>query len=147
MKTNLCSAILTIILLIPLGSVAQTAGQQIAPATVVKAERYYRTELYLGRSIPGGGMVGEAAWEVFLNDIVTPRFPHGFTVLSGRGQYREASGVIAKEPSQVLVFLYKKAERNSAGTKIEEIRREYVRRFKQESVMRIDFAKSVLVAF
>lgn len=128
-------------------ALAQQTATASAPAASVKAERYYRTELYIGRSIPGGSMVSEDAWEKFLNDVVTPRFPDGFTVLTGRGQYREASGTIAKEPSQVLVFLYRKADRKTAGTKIEEIKREYMRQFRQESVMRIDFGKTVLVAF
>ena len=38
-------------------------------------------------------------------------------------------------------------EKEFPELEIEEIRREYVRRYKQESVMRIDFAKTVRVAF
>lgn len=132
---------------ITIPTLAQQTAPAPAPVSAVKGERYYRTELYMGRSIPGGAMVSEEAWEKFLNDIVTPRFPDGFTVLSGRGQYREASGRIAKEPSQVIVFLYRKADRKAAGAKIEEIRREYMRQFRQESVLRTDFGKTILVAF
>lgn len=100
----------------------------------------------MGRSIPNGGAVSDAEWEQFLAEVVTPRFPEGFTVLSARGQWRESSGAIAKEPSEVLVFLYKKADRRAADRKIDEIRREYIRRFRQESVMRVDLRKSVIVA-
>jgi hypothetical protein len=133
-----------------LSSTSTLPAQQTAaaPATaVVRAENYYRTELYMGMSIPGGSMVSDDAWEKFLGDVVTPLFPDGFSVLAGRGQYREASGVIAKEPSHVLVFLYKKADRKAAGAKIEKIRSEYKRQFSQESVLRVDITKSVLVSF
>jgi hypothetical protein len=130
---------------------SQTFSQQAAPAknpaAVVRAEKYYRTELYMGMSIPGGEMISDADWERFLNDVVTPLFPEGFSVLSGRGQYREVSGIIAKEPSHVLVFLYRRSERKEAGSKIENIRAEYKNRFKQESVLRVDITKSVLVSF
>lgn len=126
---------------------AQQSGGSVSRATIVRAETYYRTELYLGRSIPGGGIIGDDAWEKFLSDIVTQLFPNGFTVLSGRGQYREASGVIAKEPSNVLVFLYRKAERKRASASIEKIREEYKKQFSQESVLRVDITKSVSVSF
>ena len=129
------------------GGFAQQASPAKEPATVVRAENYYRTEIYMGMSVPGGGMVSDAAWEKFLNDVVTPLFPDGFTVLAGRGQYREASGTIAKEPSHVLVFLYRKAERKAASVKIETIRAEYKKQFAQESVLRVDITKSVLVSF
>jgi hypothetical protein len=117
------------------------------PSAIVRAEKYYRTELYMGMSIPGGAMVRDEEWEKFLSDIVTPLFPDGFTVLSGRGQYREASGTIAKEPSHVLVFLYRRSERKTAGAKVESIRTEYKKRFSQESVLRVDITKSVVVSF
>lgn len=126
-------------------------AQQAAPAPVpnatVRFESYYRTELYMGMSIPGGGLVSEEAWEKFLSEVVTPLFPDGFSVLDGRGQYREASGTIAKEPSHVLVFLYRKSDRKAASVKIEKIRGEYKKRFSQESVLRVDTTKSVRVSF
>jgi hypothetical protein len=126
---------------------SQQAAPAHTPAAVVRSEKYYRTELYMGMSIPGGSMVSDESWEAFLNDVVTPLFPDGFTVLGGRGQYREASGTIAKEPSHVLVFLYRRSERKAAGNKIEGIRSEYKKRFAQESVLRVDITKSISVSF
>lgn len=110
-------------------------------------ETYYRTELYFGRSKPGGGMVTDAEWERFLNDVVTPRFPEGFTILKGMGQYREKSGKIISEPSQVLIFLYPKAARKTSRAKIDEIRAAYVKQFAQESVLRLDMPQRVRVSF
>lgn len=112
-----------------------------------EGEKYYRTELYFGRSIPGGGMVTDEQWEQFLDEAVTPRFPDGFTILKGIGQYREKSGKIISEPSQVLVFLYSRNTRKTSRAKIEEIRAAYVKRFDQESVLRMDFKNSVDVSF
>jgi hypothetical protein len=129
----------------------RVSAQQSTPApghiTKARYEKYFRTELYMGMSIPGGAIVSEDDWDRFLNDVVTPLFPDGFTVLNGRGQYREASGKIAKEPSHVLVFLYRKIERKTADLKIEQIRSDYKKRFSQESVLRVDIAKSILVSF
>jgi hypothetical protein len=110
-------------------------------------DRYYRTELYFGRSKPDGSIVTDEAWDKFLNDVVTPRFPDGFTVLDGAGQYRDKAGRIVKEPSKVLVFLYSRKNRKTSSVAIDEIRAEYVRLFNQESVLRMDFQKSVTVLF
>lgn len=131
------------------------SGQSVVPAsptdqlepTVVFADNYYRTELYFGRSKPGAGMVTDAEWETFLAEVVTPRFPDGFTILKATGQYREKNGTIDKEPSEVIVFLYPQKTRTSSRRKIEEIRRAYVKQFKQESVLRVDFQSTVSVSF
>ena len=111
------------------------------------AEKYYRTELYFGRSKPDGSVVTDEEWTRFLNDVVTPRFPGGFTVLDGFGQYRVKNGRVVKEPSKVLVFLYNRKDRKTSGTKIDEIRAAYVKLFSQESVLRLDFKHSVNVLF
>ena len=117
------------------------------PAEDAAGEKYYRTELDFGKSIPGGGMVSDEQWSQFLEEIVTPRFPDGFTILSGSGQYREKSGKIISEPSKVLVFLYTRKTRKESRAMIEEIRAAYVKKFNQESVLRVDFKSSVQVSF
>lgn len=126
---------------------AQTA--QAAPSTpaVVKAESFFRTELYFGRSKPNDGSVSDEDWTTFLAEVVTPRFPDGFTALKAIGQYREKSGRIISEPSEVLVFFYSKKTKNESRTKIEEIRVAYLRKFEQESVLRVDLPKTVRVSF
>lgn len=43
--------------------------------------------LFLGRQIPGGGMVSDADWTAFLAEVVTPRFPEGLTVWRAEGQW------------------------------------------------------------
>ena len=116
-------------------------------ATIFYADKYLRTELYFGRSLPDGSVVTDEEWTKFLNDVVTPRFPDGFTVLDGFGQYRDKSGRIVKEPSKVIVFLYSRKTQKAGSTKIDEIRAAYVKLFNQESVLRVDFRTSVNVHF
>jgi len=95
-----------------------------------------RLELYFGTQRPGGAPVTDAEWAAFLDEVVTPRFPAGLTVLEGNGQWRNSKGVITKETSTVLVILYEpSAEKDTA---IEDIRTAYKERFDQESVMRVD---------
>lgn len=109
-----------------------------APCGSSGTAEYVRTELYFGRSIPGGGTVTDATFVQFLDQEVTPRFPAGFTVVSARGQYRQADGVIAHEPSEMLILFYPRGSASEAGKKIDEIRAAYDKVFRQESVLRED---------
>jgi len=109
--------------------------------------KFYRTELYFGMDIPGGGTVSEEDWSKFLNDEVTPKFPDGFTVIESYGQYKDKSGQIVKEKSRVLILLYPKKLLKDNDPKIEEIRAAYKKTFKQESVLRLDFSQTVRVSF
>ena len=77
----------------------------------------------------------DAAWEAFLSDTVTPRFPDGLTVLDARGQWRGSSGAIQSERSKVLLVLAPPGD--DAPRLIAEIADEYIRAFQQESVLRV----------
>ena len=100
------------------------------------AESFARTELFFGLSRPGG-TVSEAEFQAFVNDHVTPSFPDGLTLLSGVGQFRDASGTILVEGSKLLVLLYPRRDRD-ADAKIEQIRLVYREAFQQQSVLRTD---------
>ena len=113
----------------------------------VLAEKWIRTELYLGLSRKGGTEVSEEAFQGFIDEIVTPRFPSGLTILEARGQWREEDSTVTKERSKVLVLIYPRSERRAANTKIEEIRTEYKKRFFQQSVLRVDMTEGIKVAF
>src|SRR5690242_10421816 len=67
------------------------------------SEKFIRTELYFGRNIPTGGTVSESDWQKFVDEVVTPRFPDGLTVLDADGQWRGKDGSIAREESKVIV--------------------------------------------
>ena len=100
-----------------------------------------RTELYFGLTRPNGPDVMEIEFQTFLDDVVTPRFPQGYTVLSGQGHWREQQGKARTESSHVLVILH--ADTSEDDRKIEEIRAAYVTRFAQEAVMRADAFENI----
>jgi hypothetical protein len=93
-----------------------------------------RDTLYFGRNRPNGGAVREAEWRRFLNEIITPRFPDGLTVVKATGQWRNASGQIEREASEVVTMLH--SGDLIAQGKISEIIAEYRQRFDQEAVLR-----------
>jgi hypothetical protein len=98
-------------------------------------EAWDQVELYLGRSILGGGAVTPADFRRFLAEVVTPRFPDGLTVLDAAGQFRDRKGRIVREPSQILILLVPDVA--AVAGKIDAIVRAYKRRFRQESVLRV----------
>ena len=51
-------------------------------------EPFVQYELFMGRSGDAGEVVDDAAWDAFLGETVTPRFPDGLTVLDAHGQWR-----------------------------------------------------------
>jgi hypothetical protein len=110
-------------------------------------EKFYRTELYFGMDIPGGGEVSEEDWNKFVDNEITSRFPSGFTVLQGYGQFKDSKGEIERENSRVLILFYPKKTRSDVSKKVEEIRAAYKKQFRQESVLRLDYVKSVEVSF
>jgi uncharacterized protein DUF3574/putative peptidoglycan binding protein len=112
-----------------------------------QASPFIRTELYFGRNKPDGTEVSRKEFDKFLSGFVTERFPDGLTVLTGRGQFLNSEGEVERERSVVLILLYPVSARNEKSIKIEEIREEYKRRFRQQSVLRVDDPLPVWVSF
>jgi hypothetical protein len=67
-------------------------------------------EMLFGRKVGGRLGVSEAAFANFVAAEVTPRFPEGLTVIGARGQWREASGAIVREPSRVVLLTFRDAD-------------------------------------
>jgi len=80
-----------------------------------------------------GGPIPDAEWEVFLAEVVTPRFPDGLTVLQARGQWRGASARVEREASRVVEIVHGAAP--EADERINQIVAIYKARYRQESVM------------
>ncbi|MFF7280093.1 DUF3574 domain-containing protein [Streptomyces griseorubiginosus] len=100
---------------------------------------YIETQLFFGTERPDGGpAVTDAQFMAFVDSEVTPEFPDGLTVQSGRGQWRDVSGAIEKERSYELILLYPVARAAASDPRIEEIRRAYEKEFGQEAVARVD---------
>ncbi len=119
------------------GALAGCATQRSAPppSPTGLPELAIWDRLSFGRNIPRGGEVSEADWTKFLADVVTPRFPGGFAVVRGEGQWRGNAGDIVHEQTY---FLSLNHADNAAGDRlVEEIIAEYKRRFAQEAVFRM----------
>jgi len=104
------------------------------PACETGDQALVRDTLYFGRNRPDGGTVSDAQWRNFLDDVVTPRFPEGLTVVHATGQWRGASGAVEQEASEVVTLLHPGDA--AARGKVGEIAAEYKRRFRQEAVLR-----------
>ncbi|MEW6731514.1 MAG: DUF3574 domain-containing protein [Acidobacteriota bacterium] len=103
-----------------------------------KGDSFARTELYFGSAKPDGSVVTPEQFQQFLDQVITPRFPDGLTLLVGLGQFRDSTGTIIKERSMLLILLYPTSAKNQSSEKIEEIREAYKQAFQQESVLRSD---------
>jgi hypothetical protein len=88
--------------------------------------------LYFGTQKPGGDPpVSDAEWQQFLADVVTPRFPDGFTTWEASGQWRDQKGAIERERTHILQIV------KPNEMKIREIVEIYKRQFAQEAVFRL----------
>lgn len=119
----------------------------VEPQKHFEASLFIRTELFFGRNKPDGTEVSQKEFDEFLSGFITPRFPDGLTVLKGKGQFLNSSGTVEREKSVLLILLYPINARKDKHSKIEEIRSEYVTRFKQQSVLRVDFPAPLWVSF
>lgn len=81
----------------------------------------------------GRAHVSERAWSRFLATEVTSRFPDGFTVLDGTGQWRAPGGTkISRERSKVVMIAM--APGADTDAKLQAVIDAYKTRFKQQSV-------------
>ncbi|RQP37127.1 DUF3574 domain-containing protein [Burkholderia ubonensis] len=106
-----------------------SAGEPAFCAQAV-GSRQLQADLLFGRDIAGRGPVTDAERAAFLSDVVTPRFPDGFTSWDTRGQWRDrATGRITREDSFVVRIVA-----DDTRERLSAIRRAYVERFKQDAV-------------
>ena len=128
-KTLICCIVVLAVLAVA------ACAQDSNPPCPEGQDQFVRYELFMGRSGPQGEVVSDEAWDTFLADTVTPRFPDGLSVLDGRGQWRGSDGQVQKERSKLLVILAPPGD--DPGQRIDEISQEYKRRFDQESVLQV----------
>jgi hypothetical protein len=105
-----------------------------APACAVGDTSMVREVLYFGRNRPEGGTVSDAEWRAFLDEVVTPRFPAGLTVVQATGQWKGESGMVEQERSEIVTLLHDGGTAAREG--VDELTAEYKRRFHQEAVLR-----------
>jgi Protein of unknown function (DUF3574) len=102
------------------------------------------TDLYFGRSKPGGGEVSEQEWNNFKEQEVAKVFKEGSTVINAIGNWYDPDNhKLITEPTCVVIYFYKKKARISQ--QIDSLREKYKNMFHQQSVLRID--KKVKTSF
>jgi predicted phage tail protein len=125
-----------LVLLIGVACASQPAPMAAAPAARCEPgdTSMVRDVVYFGRNRPGGGVVSESEWQGFLDQVVTPRFPDGLTVVHAEGQWKGRSGAVERERAEVLTLLHGGTEETRNA--VSEVVGEYKRRFGQEAVLR-----------
>lgn len=103
-----------------------------------------QTDLYFGRNIAGDGEVSEAAFQQFLDQEITSRFPDGLTVYDADGQFLSSTGTLVQEPSKVVSLIFEDTVENEAA--IDQIIQAYKQQFQQESVLQV-VDEDIQVAF
>jgi hypothetical protein len=113
---------------------APVAAGPVTAACSVGDTALVRDVIYFGRNRPDGGTVSDADWQRFLDEVVTPRFPSGLTVVDATGQWRGRSGVVERERSQIVTVFH--GGDDGSRRSVADLTAEYKRRFQQEAVLR-----------
>lgn len=94
-------------------------------------------EAYFGRNVKHRAPVTDAEWARFMQEVVTPAFPDGLTVLDGTGQWRNAAGQISREDSKVLLLVLPGQDQATASARLAPVMTAWKTRFAQESVLTV----------
>src|SRR3546814_15819935 len=78
-------------------------------------------------------------WEAFIDEVIAPAFPAGFTTWPAQGAWRDASGRTIREASHVLAVVHPAGDTTS-DTAIATVIAAYRTRFAQEAVLRTSTA-------
>jgi hypothetical protein len=119
-------------LLLPVCGCAKSVSSGTGAGVCTNPETTTRHELLFGLRRPDSSIISDEEFTVFLFEVITPRFPHGLTLIDAAGQYQLANGTRIDEPTKVLVLIYPDSQEVRA--KIGEIVNHYRERFQQESV-------------
>ena len=124
---------LAVLMVVAVGAVAACGESDAASACPEGSELFVEYRLFLGRSSGGVEVVSDEEWEVFLKDIITPKFPAGLTVLDAQGQWRGAEDVLEGERSKLLIILAPRG--GDAALRLTEVADGYKGLFNQEAVI------------
>jgi hypothetical protein len=114
---------------------AQTDAAASGPTCRTGSTAMARTELIFGSERKALPPVTDAEWQSFIDDEIAQRFPDGFTVLDGQGEWRGSRGIV-REKSHILILFHPSSQEQDK--KIEALRSIYENRFGQDSVARAD---------
>lgn len=117
-----------------------TPGKSYAePAAAIE------TTLYFGMALGDGGKVSDEGWSDFLTNVVTPRFPDGFTVVDAYGQWRDtavANAPIVRETTKILIVVHPATAEAEAS--VAEVKSIYRDLFAQQSVFHTEVSVRVM---
>ena len=133
-----CALALT---LLAAASLTACATAPAPPACPTGQERLRTAQLFFGRDVAGQPGVSEAAFQKFVDEELTPRFPDGLTILDGGGQWRGAEDKLIRESSKIVLIVL--PNRGDSGKRIEAVRAAYKTRFRRDSVLQITQASCV----
>ena len=105
-----------------------------APTCLPPAQPMLSAELAFGRHIGDRPGVSDADFRRFAAEEITPRFPDGFTVIDGAGQWRDTvrHRIVHEKTKLVMVVFAESAGKRAA---LNEIAEAYKQRFRQHSVL------------
>jgi hypothetical protein len=120
-----------------LAALALLAGCATPPACPAGTGAAMVAEAYFGRSLAGGGEIGEAQWNAFLAEVVTPAFPDGLTALDAQGQWRAPDGRLLRERSKLLQIVLPGGDAASARARLRPVEEAWKERFRHQSVLTV----------
>jgi Protein of unknown function (DUF3574) len=121
-------------------SEAQSPGAQV-PAP--PAEAWVRTELFFGLTDRDGHPVSTRSWQHFVDIALVAAFPDGFTLVKAKGRWLDRTHATRKEPTEIFIVLYRASDATTMNRRIEQVSRDYVHQFHQESILRADSNETV----
>lgn len=100
-------------------------------------EAWVESTLYMGRGKPDGGGVSDAQVRAFVEGVIVPAFPDGFTLYDARGHWRDGpTGRPVNEST--LVFVVVRPSGAAGDAAIRTIAETYAARFDQTAVLGSD---------
>jgi len=112
-----------------------------APRCPAGQQRLRTAQLFFGRDVAGRPQVSEAQFRRFLDEVLTPRFPDGLTILDGGGQWKGAENRLIRESSKVVLIVLPHTP--DANARLDAVRAAYRQRFGQDSVLLVTQAACV----
>jgi hypothetical protein len=115
------------------GCVDQRPAVPAAGCPVAQGAPMLVFQLFFGRSIQGHAEISDRAWEEFLDEVVTPNLPNGYTVFDASGAWLNPSThhTIHERTKVVLTALPDAA---SSAAAIARVRNAYQVQFHQTLV-------------
>jgi hypothetical protein len=85
-----------------------------------------------GTKLSGGRWVEEAQWDQFVDEVIAPRFPSGFSLYAAEGRWRHSTGSFHRDRTRILLVWAPRSE--ELRVKAAQIATQFKERFGAESV-------------